>query len=79
MYLGYLAAVGSLFGMVLHGDPDTYRYIPASIRHYPGAVGVVSLMQDMGFSEVGYKPLLGGLMAINYGTRKNSTRLSPVS
>ena len=70
VYLGYLALVGSLLGTVLHGDPDTYRYIPASIRHYPGAVGVASLMQDVGFAEVGYKPLLGGLMAINYGRRE---------
>ena len=73
VYLGYLTVVGSLLGAVLHGDPDTYRYIPASIRHYPGAVGVASLMHDVGFSDVGYKPLLGGLMAINYGTKDDST------
>ena len=40
VYLGYLTVVGSTLGAVLHGDPDTYRYIPESIQRYPGAAGV---------------------------------------
>ena len=44
-YLAYLTVVGSALGLVLHGDPDTYRYIPESIRHYPGAQGVARLME----------------------------------
>ena len=36
VYLSYLTVVGSALGFVLHGDPDTYRYIPESIRRYPG-------------------------------------------
>jgi len=39
VYLGYLTAVGSALGWILHGDPDTYRYIPESVRRYPGAAG----------------------------------------
>ena len=35
VYLAYLTVVGSALGFVLHGDPDTYRYIPESIRRYP--------------------------------------------
>ena len=38
-YLAYLTVVGAALGWVLHRDPDTYRYIPASIRQYPGAEG----------------------------------------
>ncbi|MEO8523057.1 MAG: ubiquinone/menaquinone biosynthesis methyltransferase, partial [Acidobacteriota bacterium] len=36
IYLGYLTIAGSLVGLLLHRDPDTYRYIPESIRRYPG-------------------------------------------
>ena len=32
IYLGYLTAVGGLVGLALHGDSETYRYIPHSIR-----------------------------------------------
>jgi len=65
VYLTYLTAVGSTLGFVLHGDPDTYRYIPASIRRYPGARGVCQLMRGAGFSEARHIPVLGGLMAIH--------------
>ena len=45
-YLAYLTVVGSVLGLVLHGDPDTYRYIPESIRQYPGARGVARLTRS---------------------------------
>jgi demethylmenaquinone methyltransferase/2-methoxy-6-polyprenyl-1,4-benzoquinol methylase len=65
VYLAYLTVVGSVLGLALHGDPDTYRYIPASIRRYPGARGVAALMRSAGFDPVEVRPLLGGLMAIH--------------
>lgn len=68
-YLSYLTVVGSILGAVLHGDPNTYRYIAESLRRYPGSAGVAALMRDLGFSGVGHLPLLGGLMAITYGRK----------
>lgn len=65
VYLGYLTVVGSTLGWVLHRDPDTYRYIPASIRRYPGSRGVAALMRAAGFDEVRHLRVLGGLMAIH--------------
>ena len=65
VYLLYLTMVGGLLGWLLHGDPDTYRYIPASIRTYPGADGVAQLMEARGFARVRYYGVLGGLMAIH--------------
>ena len=65
VYLGYLTVVGSAVGLALHGDPDTYRYIPESIRLYPGATGVARLLARHGFIDVETIPLLGGLMAIH--------------
>jgi demethylmenaquinone methyltransferase/2-methoxy-6-polyprenyl-1,4-benzoquinol methylase len=64
-YLLYLTIVGSVLGYVLHRDPDTYRYIPESIRNYPGAVGVARMMEDLGFTDVRVVRVLGGLMAIH--------------
>ena len=65
IYLGYLNIVGGALGWVLHRDPDTYRYIPASIQRYPGARGVVELMQAAGFVNVRHVKVLGGFMAIH--------------
>ena len=70
VYLGYLTLVGSALGWVLHRDPDTYRYIPESIRRYPGAAGVAALLDARGFADCRVVPLLGGLMAINVARRR---------
>ena len=69
IYLGYLRLVGGALGWVLHRDPDTYRYIPASIERYPGAAGVVSRLEAAGFRRAEWRRVLGGLMAIHV-TRK---------
>jgi demethylmenaquinone methyltransferase / 2-methoxy-6-polyprenyl-1,4-benzoquinol methylase len=68
-YLAYLTTVGGALGWILHRDPDTYRYIPASIRQYPGAAGVAKLMESRGFRHVRAYPVLGGLMTIHHAIR----------
>lgn len=65
VYLAYLTAVGSALGLALHRDPDTYRYIPESLRNYPGAARVADMMAAQGFTGVEVWPVLGGLMAIH--------------
>jgi len=68
-YLAYLTVVGASLGWLLHRDADTYRYIPASIRRYPGAEGVARLLEARGFSQVRVYPVLGGLMTIHHAVR----------
>jgi demethylmenaquinone methyltransferase/2-methoxy-6-polyprenyl-1,4-benzoquinol methylase len=68
-YLLYLNAVGGALGWALHGDAETYRYIPASIRTYPGAEAVARLFGARGFVDVGWIPVLGGLMAIHHARK----------
>ena len=72
VYLSYLTAVGSALGYALHRDPDTYRYIPESIRNYPGAYGVARLLEQHGFSDVRVVPVLGGLMAIHVARKPSA-------
>jgi demethylmenaquinone methyltransferase/2-methoxy-6-polyprenyl-1,4-benzoquinol methylase len=68
-YLAYLTVVGALLGWILHRDPDTYRYIPASIRQYPGAEAVARMFESNGFTGVRCYPVLGGLMTIHHAIR----------
>jgi len=65
VYLGYLTLVGSTLGLALHGDPDTYRYIPESIRRYPGAEGGSAIARANGFAACERIRVLGGLMALH--------------
>lgn len=69
VYLAYLTVVGSTLGFILHRDPDTYRYIPESIRRYPGASEVNAIITRAGFAESNSVPVLGGLMAIHHAQR----------
>jgi demethylmenaquinone methyltransferase/2-methoxy-6-polyprenyl-1,4-benzoquinol methylase len=68
-YLAYLTIVGATVGWILHRDPDTYRYIPASIRQYPGAEAVARMFEARGFASVRCYRVLGGLMTIHHATR----------
>jgi demethylmenaquinone methyltransferase/2-methoxy-6-polyprenyl-1,4-benzoquinol methylase len=74
LYLAYLSVVGSALGWLLHRDPDTYRYIPESIRRYPGADGVALLMRKHGFSPVNVHPVLFGLLTIHDAMKDNPVR-----
>lgn len=69
IYLTYLTLVGSALGLVLHKDPDTYRYIPETIRRYPGAAAVAATIRAGGFTSSEWFPVLGGLMAIHRARR----------
>jgi ubiquinone/menaquinone biosynthesis methyltransferase len=69
-YLAYLTVVGSALGWTLHGDPDTYRYIPESVRRYPGAHGVADLLRARGFDEVRVIPLFAGFMTLHTARRR---------
>ena len=70
-YLWYLNAIGGALGWLLHREADTYRYIPASIRRYPGAQGVAERMTASGFSRVRIVPLLFGLMTLHFAERSS--------
>ena len=68
VYLAYLTAVGSVLGWTLHRDPDTYRYIPESLRRYPGAQGVADILRRHGFGRVTVVPILGGFLTLHVAT-----------
>lgn len=68
-YHAYLTVVGSVLGWVLHRDANTYRYIPESIRGYPGAGAVADRLRANGFSDARWLRVLGGLMAIHDARR----------
>ena len=69
-YINYLIVTGSLAGILLHGDADVYRYIPESLKLYPGQRKVRETLERLGFVDTGYREFGGGIMAINYGTSR---------
>ena len=68
-YLAYLGASARVVGWALHRDPESYVYIPESLRRFQGQRGVVKAMEAVGFTACGCEELLFGAMAINWGER----------
>lgn len=68
-YFTYLTVVGATVGTLLHGDPDTYRYIPASLARYPGAAAVADRLRAHGFASAEVVSKMGGFMAIHVARR----------
>jgi demethylmenaquinone methyltransferase/2-methoxy-6-polyprenyl-1,4-benzoquinol methylase len=67
LYQAYLRTVMPLMGWIFHGDPETYLYIPESLRRYPGQRGVAALMTRVGFVNVRYENRVLATMGLNIG------------
>jgi demethylmenaquinone methyltransferase/2-methoxy-6-polyprenyl-1,4-benzoquinol methylase len=65
-YRGWMIVSGAVLGTVLHGDPQTYVYIPKSMRAYPGQRWLDARMKDHGF-DTRLVETTACLMAYNVG------------
>lgn len=50
----------SLWGMVFHGNPDVYNYIPASLALFPNTEELKSLVLSLGFTDFYFQEYFGG-------------------
>jgi demethylmenaquinone methyltransferase/2-methoxy-6-polyprenyl-1,4-benzoquinol methylase len=49
-----------------------YEYLPASIAEFPAQEELAAMMRDAGFSQVTYRNLCGGIVALHVGTKSES-------
>ena len=62
LYLGYLYAQGAFWGLVLHGRPRVYTYIPDSLRTFVSIDDFSSLLHRTGYHHVDtQRYILGGI------------------
>ena len=65
-----------LAGRLLPGGA-AYTYLPASVRRFPGPEDLAAAMVRAGFSDVRWRLLAGGIVALHVGARKVGTRNLP--
>jgi demethylmenaquinone methyltransferase/2-methoxy-6-polyprenyl-1,4-benzoquinol methylase len=58
-------------GGLVSGNPEAYRYLPASSEAFLSAEELAGRMAEAGFREVGFQRRMAGTIAIHWG-RKNS-------
>ncbi|MCP4044739.1 MAG: bifunctional demethylmenaquinone methyltransferase/2-methoxy-6-polyprenyl-1,4-benzoquinol methylase UbiE [Gammaproteobacteria bacterium] len=67
IYDGYSFGILPKIGKLVADDEDSYRYLAESIRKHPGQDELADMMVDAGFSNVTYRNLTGGVVAIHSG------------
>ena len=65
----YFYGVVPLLGALVGGSKQAYAYLPSSLTHHPNAEGLLDHFTRSGFVNAGYVPLMGGAIAVHYGTK----------
>ena len=65
----YFSRVLPRIGGLVSGSRGAYEYLPDSVSRFPDQERLVELMRAVGFAEVSYQNLTGGIAALHLGTR----------
>jgi demethylmenaquinone methyltransferase/2-methoxy-6-polyprenyl-1,4-benzoquinol methylase len=65
----YFANILPRIGGVVSGSRGAYEYLPDSVLRFPDQKKLVKMMRQIGFSDVKYKNLTGGIAAIHTGIK----------
>ena len=70
VYRAYLSTVVPLVGRLFADNYSSYKYLSDSIQRFPEQDRLADMMRSVGWSDVRYKNLLGGIVAIHVGVKK---------
>lgn len=65
----YFYKLAPLFGTILGKAFEEYNYLPHSLTTFPKAPALKTIMEEVGWSEVRYSYLNGGIVAVHVGTK----------
>ncbi len=66
----YFSNILPRIGGAVSGSRGAYEYLPDSVSKFPNQKNLAKLMTEVGFSDVEYKNLTGGVAAIHTGTKR---------
>ncbi|HET9095101.1 MAG TPA: bifunctional demethylmenaquinone methyltransferase/2-methoxy-6-polyprenyl-1,4-benzoquinol methylase UbiE [Candidatus Baltobacteraceae bacterium] len=64
----YFYRIVPLIGGIVGGSRAAYTYLPQSLTHHPNAEALRERFSAAGFEDAGFVRLMGGAVAIHYGT-----------
>ena len=70
LYLGYLYAQGAFWGLLLHGRPRLYTYIPDSLRSFISIEDFSSLLRRVGYAQVDARAYIFGGIGLHWGVKR---------
>jgi len=69
LYAFYSRAILPTVGGMISRSKDAYKYLPESVRKFPGADDLASQMRGAGFSNVRFERMTAGIVALHIGER----------
>ena len=69
LYLAYLYLQGAFWGLVLHGRPRIYTYIPDSLRSFLSIEDFSSLLGGAGYRQLGVRRYILGGIGLHWAAR----------
>jgi demethylmenaquinone methyltransferase/2-methoxy-6-polyprenyl-1,4-benzoquinol methylase len=73
-YLAYLMAALPSVARKIASNPDAYVYLAESIRAWPDQAGLAAKMAAAGWTNVAWRNLTGGIVALHRGRRPEAPR-----
>ncbi|HEY5257521.1 MAG TPA: bifunctional demethylmenaquinone methyltransferase/2-methoxy-6-polyprenyl-1,4-benzoquinol methylase UbiE [Candidatus Baltobacteraceae bacterium] len=64
----YFYKIVPLIGGAIGGSRQAYTYLPQSLTHHPDAPALRARFEGAGFVDCGFVAVMGGSVAIHYGT-----------
>lgn len=65
----YFRRVLPRIGGLISGSRGAYEYLPDSVSRFPDQKQLAAMMREVGFAEIEYQNLTGGIAALHMGTR----------
>jgi demethylmenaquinone methyltransferase/2-methoxy-6-polyprenyl-1,4-benzoquinol methylase len=70
LYLAYLYAQGTFWGLLLHGRPRVYTYIPDSLRSFLSIDDFSSLLKESGYGRVRARSFILGGIGLHWAAKE---------
>src|SRR5438132_1656255 len=65
----YFYRLAPLFGTIIGKAFEEYNYLPHSLTSFPDAPALKAIMEEVGWSDVRFYRLTGGIVTVHVGTK----------
>jgi demethylmenaquinone methyltransferase/2-methoxy-6-polyprenyl-1,4-benzoquinol methylase len=77
LYIGYLYAQGGFWGLLLHGRPRIYTYIPDSLRSFVSMRDFAKRLDSFGYGLVQARGFIFGGIGLHWAAKREIPERSP--
>ena len=77
LYVGYLYLQGGFWGLLLHGRPRIYTYIPDSLRSFISMQEFADRLQRLGYASVTARGFIFGGIGLHWAAKAEQTAVAP--